>query len=117
MPERKLSETNHLLLAPSDDHRYRGGADLKRRRQSTSTSQLRTTFGGIGFYQTRDQISVLFFLAPFVFSATARRLQVACEGPRYPRRSSRLPRMSELTGRSCSQSCVPSMSPNPTPGR
>jgi hypothetical protein len=41
------------------------------------------TFGGIGSNQTRDQISGLPFLLPFVFSAAARRLQVACEGPRY----------------------------------
>jgi hypothetical protein len=40
------------------------------------------TFGGIGSNQTRDQIMGWFFLWPFVFSAAARRLQVAWAGPR-----------------------------------
>ena len=48
----------------------------------TSTLPLRVTFGGIGSNQTRDQISGWSFLLPFDFSAAARRLQVACEGPR-----------------------------------
>ena len=38
------------------------------------------TFGGIGSNQTRDQISGWSFPWLFVFSAAARRLQVACEG-------------------------------------
>jgi hypothetical protein len=59
-----------------------GAARRAWRLQPASRSLLRTTFGGIGSNQTRDQISGWSFLLPFVFSAAARRLQVACEGPR-----------------------------------
>jgi hypothetical protein len=62
---------------------------LKKRGQPSSGVPLRTmTLAGMGVYQTRDQISGSRFLMPFVLFAAARRLQVAWEGPRYPRRSS-----------------------------
>ena len=43
---------------------------------------LMMTFGGIGSNQIRDQISCCSRLVPFVLFAAARRLQLACEGPR-----------------------------------
>ena len=58
------------------------GVGLKTWVPSASLLPLRMTFGGIGSNQTRDQISGWSFRLPFVFSAAARRLQVACEGPR-----------------------------------
>jgi hypothetical protein len=60
--------------------RYRAGARLKKRGQPASL--LRTTFDGIGSYQTRDQSSGGSFVMLFVLCAAARRLQVAWAAPR-----------------------------------
>jgi hypothetical protein len=50
--------------------------------ESGSVLPLRMTFGGIGSYQTRDQISGCSFLLLLVLFAAARRLQVAWAAPR-----------------------------------
>jgi hypothetical protein len=62
--------------------RLKPAAEIPSRVQPVFILPLMMTFGGIGSNQTRDQISGWFFLWAFVFSAAARRLQVACEGPR-----------------------------------